>query len=220
MQFTDWLLEANVQEWISHLRNIDTSFGLLVIGETGADKSTLVNNLLGRKAAKEGYGVEPTTSTITCYEEVIQGVPVQLYDTPGLGESRAERDYKYLGEIQKLISTDSIHLVIKMAETRLRRGIIRNFQQYTHIGIDWKRTVIALTFADEVPVPSELKNQADFDKGAYFDSKVAEWRQNIRRALVKDVQLIVQEVEQINISPATADHEGLLPNGKAWFIPF
>ena len=43
---------------------------------------------------------------------MIEGVPVILYDTPGLGDSRAVEDEAYLKMINKLMEKESIHLII------------------------------------------------------------------------------------------------------------
>lgn len=129
----------HIRKWLSKLRSDCPQLKILVIGETGVGKSTLVNNLLGNDVADMGNSMTSVTTNVNCYEGVIQGVPVKVYDTPGLADSRSDRDDEYLAEIKKLIETETIHLVIyclKLTETRMRQSIIHTFQQYTTIGVD------------------------------------------------------------------------------------
>ena len=60
----------------------------LVIGETGVGKSTHVNNILGKEVAPVGNSTESMTPTAGKYRDEVNGMPVVLYDTPGLGDSQ------------------------------------------------------------------------------------------------------------------------------------
>ena len=209
--------------WVSKLQSECPQLRLLVIGETGVGKSTLINNLLGKEVADEGHSVTSEASAVNCYKGMIEGVPVKVYDTPGLADSRSDRDEQYLEEIKKLIETEPIHLIIyclKMIETRMRQSIIRTFQQYTQIGVDWRKTAIALTFADALTPPPKLKKQEGFSLPAYFKERLAEWKEEIPTALAEGIHLEVTEVTQIRINPTTGDYEEMLPDGEEWYIPF
>ena len=211
-----------VAEWVSKLETDCPELRLLVIGVTGVGKSTLINNLLGEDVADVGYSITSATSAVSCYEGTIEGVPVKVYDTPGLADSRSERGEEYLEEIRKLIGKDTIHLIIyclKMTETRIHPGIIRTFQQYTKIGVDWKKTAIALTFADALNPPSRLRKQG-ISKKAYFEQRLAEWRLEIPRVLAEHIHLEEFDITQIKINPTTGDYVELLPNDEEWYIPF
>ena len=75
-----------IADWMLKLQYECPELKLLVIGETGVGKSTLVNNLLGEDVADVGYSMTSATSAVNCHEGTIEGVPVKVYDTPGLAD--------------------------------------------------------------------------------------------------------------------------------------
>ena len=68
---------------------------ILISGQTGVGKSTLINSVFRARLAAEGVG-KPVTKLVQRYQ--VEGVPVTIYDTPGieLGQSKKEviREYK------------------------------------------------------------------------------------------------------------------------------
>ena len=68
---------------------------ILISGQTGVGKSTLINAVFRTTLAAEGIG-KPVTKLVQRYQ--VEGVPVTIYDTPGieLGRSSKEviREYK------------------------------------------------------------------------------------------------------------------------------
>ena len=215
--------EAVICKWIAKLQNDCPRFCALVIGQTGVGKSTLINNLLGEDVAGVGSNLTSSTSAVRSYEGAVEGVPVKLIDTPGLDDVTPGNDERNLEEIRRLLQEETIHLIIyciKISETRLHKGIICTFKQYTEIGVDWEKTVIALTFADGLCPPSSMKKMPGFNIGTYFEGRVAEWRREIPKALAEVVHLREEEVTRIKINPTTGDSRDLLPNGKKWYIAF
>ena len=195
----------------SQLKKDCPIFGVLVIGETGTGKSTLINNLLGKEVAQVGHSMKAETLAVTPHEVAVEGVPVVVYDTPGLDDMRGEEDEeKHLEIMKSLLARGKIHLVIyclKMTETRMRRGLIRTFKEYHKIGVPWEQTVITLTFADN------LKEEDS-------TSRFSQMQEQVKETLIKEVKVTVSSVKGLKICPTAKHPSEALPTGKAWYVPF
>lgn len=211
---------TKLTEWISSVAKDSSPITILMIGGTGAGKSTLINNLLWQDVAEVGGGFESETSVITKHEGEVNGVPVVFYDTPGLGDSRSDSlDEQYLKEIKELMEKEDIVLVVfcfKMTENKMHQGLIRTIASYSSIGIDWNRCVIALTFADAIPVPSSVKKDPNFNMAEFFESRTSEWKKRIQLELEK----VGLREKEIKIRPTAGDRDETLPNEKEWFFSF
>lgn len=77
---------------------------VLVIGNSGVGKSTLINAVLGKDCAVTGYGTSGTTDKLTIYES--EKVPFRIIDTVGF-EPSFIKERKAIGAVKKW-SKDSV----------------------------------------------------------------------------------------------------------------
>lgn len=208
-------LPKEALKYFEELRDNKEHFNILVIGEPGSGKTTLVNNLLGVEAAEE-QGEEPS-ALATCHR-MVQGAPVTVYEYSGLTEEHEEHQKI----ITELLINGSISMTVycfKMSETRLRRSLIDSFKMCNKIGVDWRKLVIALTFADSVPVPKSVRQNASYDAGKYFSTRVEEWKNHIQNAFVSEVNLSKETACAVPMFPTCNACDDSLPTNEDWCQP-
>ena len=204
-------------------------FGVLLIGETGSGKSTLINNLLRVnieaetfKGAPEGATPNSETGEITEYRGTAAGVPVILYDTPGTDGSSAESDRELCKEIKKLIKAKKVCLTIfcfTLNGQRLKRSHIATMRTYHEATVNWDSTIVALTFADMIKAPRAERNSVGFNKAEYFERKIREWEKDLRDTLVQNVGVPRSAAKHLIMRPTTDEWDSPLPDHKNWFVP-
>ena len=121
------------------------SLNIMVLGKTGVGKSTLINRIFEERMVEAGTG-KPVTNSIVKVEQ--EGVPLVLYDTPGL-ELTGANDFEALSkQITKLIHEyfndkivgNEIHCILycvstashrfEGAESDFLRGILDKTKEY------------------------------------------------------------------------------------------
>ena len=199
-------------------------FGILVIGKTGHGKSTLVNCLLQEDIAAMGQSTETGTDAITAYKAEAAGVPVAIYDTPGLddeqdseGELRWRKEVLY--HIKALNKGKKIHLTIFCfslgMQTNLKAYHTKMLKDYHAAGVELTNVIIAVPFSGLLKAPMAIREMPNFDEATYFEERVTQ----IKEKLVAEFGITPAKADAIIVRPVTDDITEKLPNGKDWFIP-
>jgi uncharacterized protein (DUF697 family)/GTP-binding protein EngB required for normal cell division len=135
---------------------------ILIGGQTGVGKSTLINSVFRTQLAAEGVG-KPVTKLVQRYQ--VEGIPVTIYDTPGieLGQSAKE--------------------VIREYRKTIRDSLDRPLDEHVHIAWycmsaetprvqDYDVDVIK-ALADEVPVLLVLTQCVDDERAEALEIAIA-----------------------------------------------
>ena len=212
----------SINEALCKLREYCPVFGILVIGRTGVGKSTLINNLLGKDVAIVGHKLQSETPEVYPHEYSVEGVAIVVYDTPGLGDVKGEENERRHLEVMKdLLARGKIHLVVycfQMTETTMKSSLVGTLRKYHEIGVDWGRSIIALTFADALYVPKSHRKRPNH-MSLSFEERLAFWQSELRQVLVGTVGVAEDVVRQLKICPTAPLPKDQLPNGSRWYVP-
>jgi predicted GTPase len=151
--------------WLSSWLWTPKSARILVLGRVNSGKSALINAMLGDRKAAEGEALFycPITTKVQSHEFTLRGVPVTVFDTPGLRgaetETEATPSNSNIKEILK--ASGEVDLVVFCC--RLDQSIAGIDIDYEIIlqlkanlsSSTWKNVVFALTFANKVEKNSD-----------------------------------------------------------------
>ena len=193
---------------------------ILATGKHAAGKSALVNGLIGEEVAPENDSLDPGTTKIVKYDRNIDGVLINVWDSPGL-EANTEEETVNVEMIAKEVpEADILLFCIRMDEFRLRKQDLNTIIHFTKaFGEEiWRHTVFAMTFANMV-VPVRSKDDP-VAKKTFFDDRLKLWTEQLEKALV-EAGVTGEIVEKVNIVPVGYYNDPSLPNGQDnWLTVF
>ena len=185
---------------------------ILITGQTGVGKSTLVNAVFRAELAQEGVG-RPVTERVQRHDA--PGVPVTIFDTPGIE----------LGDAKAAVIAD-----FKNTITASRRGTAENFIHLAWYCIDAGQTRIQgydvdviRALADEVPVILVLTQCVDEERVSGLEAAIAAEDLPIQgvpvRTLAKARRIGAQTIEPAGLEELVRRTEQILPKAvKGAFV--
>lgn len=141
-------------EQIKRWASVDNKLSVLIAGESGAGKSSLVNKIIGTNAASAGLGPRAIQKDVSCYTRTLHTsvgcINVLVFDTPGLNDTNLTAEQICSMMVEK--TSSCIHVLIYCIDitSRFRQSdceLLINLTKYFRKGI-WDHTVFALTKAD------------------------------------------------------------------------
>ena len=173
--FTEESFPQEIKEKIQALRRRSEPVNILVIGPTGAGKSTLVNALLGDIVAEEGYGASSSTTEMDIHKGEFLGVKIRAYDTVGFNDTRGRSGVSIIEEMAKADKFDLILICLRM-DSRFDSGVQRMFAilSSTMHREAWKRTVVVLTFANSFCMMRHFRRLKGTEKRAMIVQTIEE----------------------------------------------
>ena len=190
--------EQLVEEWQEQSR----SLSILVGGRTGAGKSTLVNSFLGTKVCEIGAGSRSVTGRVQKVTKSVQGIDLEVFDTPGLSDRREGRDdLTIIAEYRVHVKSDLLKTldVVFFCKSivpgcRTAKGDVDEICLLTRAcGTEfWKRSIIVLTNANTLIIS---------DKEAYT-KLIKEYEEDLKEILINSAKVDTCVVEDIPVCVA------------------
>ena len=187
---------------------------ILITGKSGQGKSTLVNTMFGDKVVAEGARAIRCTTECGMFVKTIHGVPVKVFDSPGLQDHTANEE-EYIQSMR-----DQLSLVLyctKMINPRLTDDDKHAMVKLTKAFGEkfWEYAVFVLTFAnkencerkddrdkDILPEPDD-----DDDEGwkvlikQRFEGRLKIWKEEIKKFFITEVRVNPDIANKIPVVP-------------------
>ena len=136
---------------------------IAIVGPTNAGKSTLMNQIMGRKVSIVSHKVQTTRTNLRAIKMV--GTRQLIFvDTPGIFRAARRLDRAMVGAAMDALSdADAVLLIIDASKgiTDTVRGIINKIRDSKNLFVALNKTD-SIKKADLLPIAAELNGLADF----------------------------------------------------------
>ena len=173
---------------------------ILVSGKTGQGKSSLINGILGAHVAAEGARAKRCTTQVEMFSETIKGVPIKVFDSPGLQDPTANEDEYIQGMRETCKELSLVLYCTKMINTRLTDDDKNAMVKLTRAFGEgfWKYSVFVLTFANKEDVTRKDDRDADEEEPDEHDEEG--WKELERRRFSGRLKLWKEELQNFLIN--------------------
>ena len=223
----DLLKLANDTEYFKKLFESAKNIQILIIGKTGAGKSTLINGLIGEEVAEVFAGLltSGVSTEITPYSKRIGGICVEVFDSPGLHDGSGN-EKQYLDDLyEKCCDVDLVMFAIRLGDNRFvpNNPDAQALVKFTaRFGANiWKRTIVIITCCNlaEDLNPS-TKSMSAGKKKEFFRKLIDDYRAVIHKTLTDDANVPPSIVERVKVIPTGHEFAEKLMDETLWFSNF
>ena len=205
--------KEDIKKWVKGGKSIS----ILVMGKTGAGKSSLLNYFLGKSLFRVGKSkADHFTNEVSSRTTVKNMVKIVAWDSPGLQDGTSN-EADYLKDMKaKCSDVDLVLYCISMEETRSdlthHNTAISKITSYFGTRI-WGNTLFVLTLANCCVDMLEEKGTQHLREE--FEKQVQQWKEDIQRSLEK-AGVDKKIVDNIKVVPAGHPKMLHLPGIKHW----
>ena len=202
-----------IQEAIQRLSQKEEPINILVIGPTGAGKSTLINALLGDAVAEEGAGAKAVQSEVEVHEGKYEGIKLRVYDTTGFNDTRGKSNESIVREIAEASKFDLILICVRM-DSRADGGLKKMFEilRENLRSEMWDRSVIVLTFTNAFLQLKNIKKAPN--KEEIVRSEIEEFQGHVHGYLSNKLKKVT--IDKIPFCIAGDEDKRQLPTTDDW----
>ena len=169
---------------------------------------------------REGDTLDPQTSQVEQFKQMVHGISLSVFDSPGLQDGTT-REEEYLRDMeQKCATVDLVLYAIKMTDQRVHALDTNAMKKITNAFGHrfWEKAVFVMTFANEVRSPVYPDDEIENEK--YFEKRLQDWRDKLPELIERRSGIPATIGRQVPIVPAGYYKTRDLPGQKYWFSLF
>ncbi|MGN0475365.1 MAG: YcjF family protein [Acutalibacteraceae bacterium] len=158
---------------------------ILVIGNSGVGKSTLINAVLGEERAETGWGTKGTTDELAIYEN--ENIPFRIIDTVGF-EPSLIKEFKAINAVKKWskestkkdMEDKQINVIWFCVDGTARKLFPKTIENLSRATSMWKSVPIIVVITKSYSLPERQQN-IEMVNNAF--SKQKRYSKNLRKVI-------------------------------------